>query len=119
MSTPPKGSYHEQVDLDPDVIRMVGEELPALVGRAADWEQVQRLVPLDLEASARASGAIRRRRQVRSAADLLRLVLAYVLTTYPLRLLAAWALLLGLGELSDVALLKRLGHCQRWLQLIL
>ncbi len=59
MSTPQQGSYHEQTDPDADVAQMMGEALPALVGRDADWEQVQRLVPLDLEEVARASRAIR------------------------------------------------------------
>lgn len=117
MSTPPRGSYHGRTD--PDAPQTISGALPAPVDQDADWGQVLRLVPLDLEASARASGALQRRRQVRSAADLLRLVLAYVLTSSSLRLLAGWALLLGLGELSDVAVLKRLGHCQAWLQLIL
>src|SRR5512147_2028652 len=99
MSTPQKGSYHDQADPEAGVGQMMDRARPAGESRDADWEQVHRLVPRDLEQSARASGAIRRRRQVRFASDLLRLVLAYALTAYPIRLPAAWTLLLGLGNL--------------------
>jgi hypothetical protein len=57
---------------------------------------VRERLPPDLEASARASGALRRRREVRSGAALLRLVLAYALSGWPLRLVAVWAAVLGL-----------------------
>ena len=76
---------------------------------------MQTQLPADLEASARASGALRRRRDVRSAAVLLRLALAYALSGWPLRLVAAWAAVLGLASLSDVALLYRLRGTRAWL----
>lgn len=80
-----------------------------------EWGQVLSLVPVDLEATARAEKAFQRRREVRSADDLLRLVLAYALCDWSLRLTGVWARLIGLGRLSDVAVLKRLRHSQRWL----
>src|SRR6266545_4386821 len=52
---------------------------------------------------------------VRAAAVLLRLVLADVLSGWPLRLVAAWAAVVGLGHLSDVALLYRLRGTRGWL----
>jgi Transposase DDE domain len=70
---------------------------------------------IDLEASARARGALQRRRAVGSAADLLRLAFAFVLGRLSLRSLAAWASEQGLAELSDVALLKRLRGSADWL----
>jgi Transposase DDE domain len=97
----------------------------------APWEariaQLGQVV--DLEASARGCGALRRRRQVRSAAGLLRLCLAYVLGRLSLRGLSAWAAaqgwaahprpaLGGLGTpaaMSDVAILKRLRASADWL----
>jgi len=87
--------------------------VPALVDQ--EWGQVLSLVPVDLEATARAEKAFQRRREVRSADDLLRLVLAYSLCDWSLRLIGVWASLIGLGRLSDVAVLKRLRHSQRWL----
>jgi hypothetical protein len=69
----------------------------------------------DLEGSARAYGAIVRVRVIRTAAQLLRLVLAYVLSGLSLRSTAAWAEAAGQASLSDVALLKRLRRCGPWL----
>jgi hypothetical protein len=88
---------------------------PAAVWRDGEWERALGLLPSDLEASARASGALHRRRAVRSAADLLRLALAYALSGWPLRLVAAWAAVSGLGQLSDVAVLYRLRASRAWL----
>jgi Transposase DDE domain len=88
---------------------------PGAVWRDQEWARVRPHLPADLEASARASGALRRRREVRSAAALLRLVLAYALCGWPLRLVAAWATVLGVGRLSDVALLDRLRGTRAWL----
>ncbi len=71
-----------------------------------------------LEASAKASGALLRRREIKSAGDLLRLALAYGPCGMSLRTVAAWAHTMGLGELSDVAALKRLRGSADWLQQI-
>ena len=70
----------------------------------------------ELEATAKASGALVRRREIKSAEDLLRLALAYGPCGMSLRGVAAWASTIGLGELSDVAALKRLRACAGWLQ---
>lgn len=70
---------------------------------------------VDFEASAREHGAIVRRRVVKTAAQLLRLVLAYCLSGFSLRTTAAWAEASGEASLSDVALLKRLRRCGPWL----
>jgi hypothetical protein len=70
---------------------------------------------VDLEASARSHRALRRRRQVRSAAGLLRLCLAYVLGRLSLRGLSAWAAAQGWAAMSDVAILNRLRASADWL----
>src|SRR6185369_8331081 len=82
------------------------------------WQQLlSRVGPVEeLEASAKASGALLRRREIRNAADLLRLALAYGPGGMSLRAVAAWAHTMRLGELSDVAALKRLRGCAPWLQ---
>jgi hypothetical protein len=79
-----------------------------LLGRFGSVEQ--------LEGSAKASGALVRRREIKSAEDLLRLALAYGPCGKSLRETAAWAQSIGVGELSDVAVLKRLRGCAGWLQ---
>jgi len=80
-----------------------------------EWGHVLSLMPSDLEASCLAMGALSRRRQVVCAADLLRLCLAYSLCDMSLRQVAAWAEVIGLGRLSDVAVLKRLRRAGPWL----
>ena len=80
-----------------------------------EWDQVVDLVLVDLEETAREENALQRRREVRSAKDLLRLVLAYALCDWSLRLVAAWATIKGLCCISDVALRKRLRAARKWL----
>ncbi|MFN3763482.1 MAG: transposase, partial [Anaerolineae bacterium] len=62
----------------------------------------------DVESLARETGALQRRREIRSAIDLLRLVLAYTILDWSLRLVGSWASVLGLGNLSPVAVRQRL-----------
>ena len=80
-----------------------------------DWQVLLTLLPADLEASAKALGALRRRRGVQSAAVLLRLAFAYAYCGLSLRAVAAWAAQVGIAQLSDVALLQRLRHASPWL----
>jgi hypothetical protein len=71
-----------------------------------------------IAASARASGAFRRARGFDDAVDLLRMVLAYCLGDKGLRLTAAWGASVGLADVSNVALLKRLRNCGDWLAVL-
>jgi hypothetical protein len=82
------------------------------------WKELESRLgsPEELEASAKASGALVRRREIRTTADLLRLALAYGPCGKSLRETAAWAQTTGLGELSDVAVLKWLRGCAGWLE---
>ena len=70
---------------------------------------------IDLEASARESGALLRRREIRSGADLLRLALAYGPGGQSLMQTAAWAELQQVASLSPVALMYRLRGAADWL----
>src|SRR3989304_4137812 len=72
-----------------------------------EWRYVVSLLPRNFEERAFAKLAIRRRRNIATAEELLRLVLAYSVCDFSLRQLAAWAKVSGLAELSDVAALKR------------
>ncbi len=82
---------------------------------AEDWEAANEQLGINLETTAREAKAIYRNRKIRSAKDLLRLNLFYAISDLGLRLTGAWALLCGIGNLSDVAVLNRLRHSQRWL----
>lgn len=86
---------------------LIGTEWPALLSRLP--------ASLDLEASARRSGALRRRRNVRDAASLLRLAFGYSICGLSLRGAAAWAEVGAVARLSNVALLKRLRGAADWL----
>jgi hypothetical protein len=82
---------------------------------STQWQYVLDMLPDDLEDSARAKLAMRRRREVYSAADLLRLALAYSVCDFSLRKAAAWAAVVGMAELSAPALGKRLANSSDWL----
>ena len=81
-----------------------------------DWEEVLSSIPVDLEQTAQETKALQRRREVKTASDLLRLVLAYSLCDWSLRLVGMWAFLIKLGRLSDVAVMKRLKKAVPWLK---
>jgi hypothetical protein len=68
-----------------------------------------------LAASARATRAFLRPREVKSAADLLRLILAHCLGGLGLRSTAVWSASVGLADLSAVAVLQRLCNSGDWL----
>jgi len=94
--------------------RELASELPSAPLIDQDWERVLQLLPADLEDGARRTKALQRRREVRSAPDLLRMVCAYAWCDWPLRLIAAWYLLRGLGDLSDIAVRQRLQVARPW-----
>lgn len=74
---------------------------------------------IDLETSARASGALLRRRGVPSAAALLQLALLHGPGGMSLRSTASFALEAGIANVCDVSLLDRLRNCGDWLTCIL
>ena len=82
-----------------------------------DWLRVvERLGgTFKLEASARETRALQRAREIKNALDLLRLILAYCLGERGLRSTAAWASAVGLVDISNVAILKRLQNSGEWL----
>ena len=83
------------------------ETFAALVDRLGGAEAI--------EALARRHSAFHRARHIKSAADLLRLILAYAPGGRSLRKLAAEAAASGVVDVSDVALLMRFRRCGDWL----
>jgi hypothetical protein len=73
-----------------------------------DWQMLVGLLPEDIEEIASRTGAILRRREIRSAIDLVRLALVYAQDDASLRGASAWAREAGVAQLSDQAILKRL-----------
>src|SRR5215217_5120098 len=83
----------------------------------AQWPDLVAAVSaaIDLDATARTSEALVRRREIRSAEALLRLALAYGPGGLSLRTAAAWAGISGLADLSDTAVMNRLRQAADWL----
>ncbi len=92
------------------------QEMVTIMERLSQTEQE---LGMDFDESARQHKALVRRREIRSASDLLRLVLVYCAQDWSMRQMGIWALLEGIGYLSDVAILKRLRNCQEWLGALL
>jgi len=79
------------------------------------WRYVRTLLPDDLDTSARASGALVRRRGIRDAEALVRMLLAYGLTDLSLKSVAGWAAALGVADVSTPALFYRVRDAEGWL----
>jgi len=78
------------------------------------WDLLQSLLPLHWREQAILSGAAERMRGFANIDDLLRTLLIHVGKGYSLRETAVRAKASGLGEVSDVALLKRLRKAGPW-----
>src|SRR6266699_5800858 len=78
-------------------------------------EEVSTRLPTTLEAQARQLRAWSRKRGVRCVSDLLRALLVYACCQYSFRELGMWAVLKGIGSLSERAWRKRLEQSQHWI----
>ena len=82
-------------------------------------EQIRSFLPTDLDESAKIYGALVRKRRVKSAFDLLKLMLIYAVSTMSMRLLSLSASSLRVADISDVALCKRFVKSVAWLTFLL
>src|SRR2546427_4096871 len=98
--------------------RVVERQPASVVGDTWATEVVPRL-PATLAVQARTHKAFQRVRGVATSVDLLRAVLAYVLGALSTRRLGAWAVLIGLADISETAWRKRLRACNPWLRWLL
>jgi hypothetical protein len=83
-----------------------------------EWAELVKSIPDDLEESAREYGALRRSRKIKSAADLLRIILIYA-TVLSLLTTAIFAVGLGVGDISRQAIEKRVLKSTGWLRYLL
>ncbi len=86
-----------------------------VAGGAQDWDRLLERMPAGWEARAREHKAFVRRRAIVSAGDLLRLVLAASVFGWGHRLVAGWAALQGIGQLSGEAVGLRVPQARAWL----
>lgn len=86
-----------------------------------EWPYLLTFLPNEdaLERTARACGAITRKRHISQASTLLRLAFVYSCCGMSLRQTAAWAEERQVAQLSDVAVLKRLRAAAEWLESLL
>ena len=82
-------------------------------------EVVATRLPAELEAQARRLKAWSRQRGLRSVSDLLRALLVYACCQYSWRELGMWAVLKGVGSLSERAWRKRLDRSRAWISWVL
>lgn len=80
-----------------------------------NWQELVEVIPDDLDRSAKEHEALRRRRGIKSGADLLRLCLLYAIVL-SLRLTAIWAVGLQLCDISRQAIEKRVLNSTAWLR---
>jgi Transposase DDE domain len=81
-----------------------------------DWKLLLNLLPSGWEQQAVLSGASERLRGFPSTADLLRTLLLHVGKGYSLRETVVRAKAVGMAQVSDVALMKRLQKAEEWLR---
>src|SRR5207344_2451636 len=90
-----------------DTLPALSSQLQAVIQEGWHQEVLSQL-PADYEQQARTTGAFMRARELKCVGDLLRALLAYVLCAPSFRHLGAWAVLIGLADLSHVAWQKHL-----------
>jgi len=81
-----------------------------------NWIILQKFLPLGWKEEARKSGALQRARGISSAEDLLRILLMHLANGCSLVETAVRAREAGLGQVSSVALFKRLRAAEYWLR---
>jgi len=82
------------------------------------WEDILRVLPAELDESARRCQAMTRARNIRNGSDLLRLILIYAMLQ-SLRVSALVASSMGLCDISAQALQERVHKSQDWLKYLI
>jgi len=80
------------------------------------FKEILQLLPDGWEAQAKELGALRRAREIKTAEELLRLILLYLTEGKSFRGTSALMRLSGEAEMSDVAVIKRMRNSAAWLQ---
>ena len=83
-----------------------------------NWEDISRIIPSDLDESAKEYGAITRIREIKKGEDLLRIILLYAMVR-SLRLTALLAAGIGMCNITAQALQERIHRSDRWLKFLI
>jgi len=87
---------------------------------AHGWlQQIELLLPTSLDESAKEQGALIRKRGFKSASSLLKLLLIYAASMMSVRMLSLCAVSLGIADISDSAMTRRLKQSAVWLAYLL
>ena len=78
-------------------------------------EELIKRLPKGYEQASAATKALVRKREIKTPADLIRLVLIYLTCGYSQLEMSVLASRLGIAKISDVAFLKRFAKCKDWL----
>jgi hypothetical protein len=84
-----------------------------------DWDHLRQFLPDNLDDLAKASGSVRRWRNIKSGEELLRLNLAYVVEDLSLRSTAGWSTQSDLAAMKDTSVLHRLRQSAPFLEQVL
>ena len=82
-------------------------------------DKILELLPADLEKAANETGALKRKREIKTAADLLRLVFLYVVQGMSYLEVSVIAKLKGIAQISDVGFMKRFAKCDKLIEWLL
>jgi len=93
-------------------------EAPVCLTDDDQWVHLLERLPDDIDTTVHTCGAILRKRKIQSAAQFLRLILAYA-CNLPLDVVVTWAAACGLAEVSRQALNGRIRDASHWLAVLL
>ena len=82
-------------------------------------EELITRLPSGYEEACRTTNALVRKREIKSAQDLIRLIFMYLTGGYSQLEMSVIARSMGIAKISDVAFLKRFAKCQAWLKWII
>jgi hypothetical protein len=83
------------------------------------WASIVKMLPIDLEDSAKRCGALIRCIKVPNATALIRLALAYSLSDLSIKDVAAWSKVNGITQITGPGLFYGLRECEPWLEPVL
>jgi hypothetical protein len=82
-------------------------------------EKMLELLPEGIEKAAKETGALKRKREIKTAIDLMRLVFIYVVQGMSYLEVSVIAKMKGIAQISDVGFMKRFSKCEKLIEWLL